>query len=54
MNNLAPLSRGAYGTRYAAEVLSTERGNLPNEVCAYFESKAWANAVKPKRNKDIS
>lgn len=29
-----------------AAVFSTERGNLPKEVCACSESKAWANAVK--------
>ena len=29
-----------------AAVFSTERGNLPKEVCACSESRAWASAVK--------
>ncbi len=28
-------------------LIHINRGNLPNEVWACFESSAWANAVKP-------
>lgn len=37
----------AFGKLYAAAVPSVESGNLPNEVWAYLESSAYANAVKP-------
>ena len=43
---LEPSQRLAWVKLYLAAVFSTERGNLPNEVCACSESRACARAVK--------
>lgn len=47
--SLAASSLFAFGNWYASAVLSTDSGSLPNEVCAYFESKAYARAVRPAK-----
>jgi len=37
----------AFVKRYSGWENSFERGNLPNEVCACFESRVLARAVSP-------
>ena len=48
-NNFSASPSFAFENWYASDVLSTERGNFPNEVCAYFESSAYAKAVNPAK-----
>jgi len=53
MKSLATSSLLALGTWYIGACLSFERGNLPNDVCAYFESRACDRAVRPIINETM-
>ena len=49
---LQPSHRLAWGNEYWAWDFSTDMGNLPKEVWACSESRAWANAVKSNQTEE--
>lgn len=50
INTLALSSLFAYEKPNTGYDFSSDKGNFPNDVLAYFESNAIANALRPSKN----